>query len=80
MSHQMDCKNGCHGKYSFRVFGMYLFNKVMNIFGSRWFIAITGEIQSLVWIEAMQFYFSAVEQNFHLSKYIYGFARCSFCC
>ena len=57
MSHQMDSKNGCNGRYSFRVFGRNLFNRMMNRFESRWFIAIIGE-------ESGHIYFSAAEQIF----------------
>ena len=31
VTHQLDCKNGCHGKYSFRGFGRNLLNRIMNI-------------------------------------------------
>ena len=47
MSHQMDGKNCCQGKYSFRGFGRNLFNRMMNRFESRWFIVIIGEVYPL---------------------------------
>ena len=47
MSHQIDSKNGCHGRYSFRGFGRNLFNRMMKTFGSRWFIAIIEEVYRL---------------------------------
>ena len=62
MSHQMDSKNGCHGRYSFRILGRNLFNRRMNAFGSCWFIAIIGEIYSLFWNETSHLHFSAAEQ------------------
>ena len=62
MSHQMDSKNCHHGKYYFRGFGENLFNRMMNRFKSRWFIAIMGRVYRLVWNESSQLYFSAAEQ------------------
>ena len=54
-------QNSCHGKHSFRVFGRNLFNRMMNTFGSWLFIAIIGEIYSLVWNGTSHLYFSAAE-------------------
>ena len=80
MSHQMNSKNGCHGKYSFRGFGRNLFNIMMNRLENRWFIAIIGEVYLLVWKETSHLYFSAVEQIYLYYKIKqYGFARCSIC-
>ena len=62
MFHQMNSKNYCHGRYSFRGFGRNLFNRMMNRFESRWFIAIIGEIYHLVWKETGHLHFSAAEQ------------------
>ena len=47
MSHQMDSKNRYHGRYSFRGFGRNLFNRMMNRFESRWFVAIVGKVYHL---------------------------------
>ena len=62
MSHQMDSKNGCHGRYSFRGCGRHLFNRMMNSFGSRWFIAIIGEVYRLAWNETSPLHLSAAQQ------------------
>ena len=62
MSHQMDSKNYCHGKYSFRGFRRNLFNRMMNRFESRWIIAIIKEVYRLVWNDNSLLYFSSAEQ------------------
>ena len=63
MYHQMDSKNCFHGRYSFRGFGRNIFNRMMNRFESRWFIAIIGEVYHLVWNETSSYlYFSAAEK------------------
>ena len=69
MSHQMDSKNCCHGRSSFRGFGKNLFNGMMNRFESRRFIAIIGEVDRLVLKETSHLYFTAAEQIFpHIAK------------
>ena len=65
MSHQMDSKNGCHGIYFFRVFGRNLFNRMMNRFESRWFIAIIGEVYHLVWNETNHLFILVQQSKFH---------------
>ena len=49
-------------KISFRGFERNLFNKMMNRFENRWFIAIIGEVYRLVWNETNHLYYSAAEQ------------------
>ena len=69
MYHQMDSKNCCHGQYSFRGFGRNLFDRMMNRFESRWFIAIIEEVYSLVWNKTSHLYLSAAEQiSFYYKK------------
>ena len=58
MSHQMNSKNGCHGRYSFEVFRLNLFNGKMNRFESKWFIAIIGDVYRLVLNETSHLYIS----------------------
>ena len=62
MPHQMDSKNCCRGRHSFRGFGRNLFNRMMNRFPRKWFIVIIGDVYHLIWKEFSHLYFSAVEQ------------------
>ena len=61
MFHKMDSKNCCHERYSFRGFRRNIFNRMMNRFESRWFIAIIEEVYRLVWKGTGVLYCSAVE-------------------
>ena len=84
MSHQIDSKNCCHGRYSFRGFGRIQFNGMMNKFESRWLIAIIGEVHA--WF-GKRIVTIVLVQHAKLSSYCknnnkkrYDFAGCSFCC
>ena len=62
MPHQIESKNCCHRSCSFRGSGNNIFNRMMNKFERRWFIAIIEEVYCLVWKETSHLYFSAAEQ------------------
>ena len=82
MSLQMDSKNCCQGRYSFQGSERNLFNRMMNIFESRWFIVIIGKVYALFGKRLVTFIL--VQQSKFPSiintQKQYGFARCSFCC
>ena len=85
MSHQMDSKNCCHGRYSFRGFERNIFNRKMNRFENSWllqslekFIAMFGKgLVTFILVQPSKFP-SITKKTINEKQY--GFARCSFCC